>query len=58
MAFRTYRNMANRLKLKVRKFQGHIATFREVTRENLVLKVAIVCFTLNIVPRLTQTCKA
>ena len=28
-------NMAIRLKLKFRKFQEHIVTFREVTMENL-----------------------
>ena len=35
MALKIYKNLANRLKLKIRKFQGHILAFREVRRENL-----------------------
>ena len=35
MALKIYKNLANTLKLKIRKFQGHILAFREVTRENL-----------------------
>ena len=30
---KTYRKMTNRLKLKVKKFEGRIAACREVTRE-------------------------
>ena len=35
MALEIYENLENRLKVKIRKFQGHILGFREVTRENL-----------------------
>ena len=35
MALKINRNLANRLKQKVKKFQGDIATFRQITRENL-----------------------
>ena len=34
MALKIYRNIVKRLKLKVKKFLGHIPAFREVTREN------------------------
>ena len=35
MALKINRNLANRLKQKVKKFQGDIATFRQITRKNL-----------------------
>ena len=36
MTFNVYTSVAKGLKLKVRKFQGLIPTFVDVTRENLV----------------------
>lgn len=35
MALKTYRNLANGLKLNVGWFQGYIVKFIEVTRENM-----------------------
>ena len=35
IALKMYKNLTNKSKLKIRKFQGHILAFREVTRENL-----------------------
>ena len=40
MALKFYANVAQRFKLKVRKFQGLIHTFVEVTGEKLVIKTA------------------
>ena len=44
MALKINRNLANSLKQKVKKFQGDIATFRQITRENLEMGL----FTLSI----------
>lgn len=35
MALKICRNLENSLKVKVRKFQGHIAAFREIIRQKL-----------------------